>query len=381
MELLTGFFGGVWTYVLPFLLVLTVLVFVHELGHYLAARQCRVRVEVFSVGFGPELFGFTDRVGTRWKFSLIPFGGYVKMFGESAPDAEDNSVSHSQQDLDVSFFNKKLRQRAWVVFAGPLANFVFAIVVMAGLFSILGQPYTPADVGQVVEGSAADKAGLKPGDVFLTIDSTEIERFEQIVRIVQLSPGKPLEITVLRKGEEKVTVTAVPTPFEETRFGATQVIGRLGISRSSGDMLFVRHDPLTAIWKAGIHTAVLTGNILDALGQMISGNRTAKELGGPIRIAQISGDMAQAGIVTLIQFAAILSINLGLINLLPIPLLDGGHLVFYGIEAVRGRALGERAMGYTMNIGLAFILGLTVFVTWNDLVQLRVVEYFVKLVT
>jgi len=380
MELLTGFFGGVWTYVLPFLLVLTVLVFVHELGHYLAARQCRVRVEVFSVGFGPELFGFTDRVGTRWKFSLIPFGGYVKMFGESAPDAEDNSVSHSQQDLDVSFFNKKLRQRAWVVFAGPLANFVFAIVVMAGLFSILGQPYTPADVGQVVEGSAADKAGLKPGDVFLTIESTEIERFEQIVRIVQLSPGKPLEITVLRKGE-KVTVTAVPTPFEETRFGATQVIGRLGISRSSGDMLFVRHDPLTAIWKAGIHTAVLTGNILDALGQMISGNRTAKELGGPIRIAQISGDMAQAGIVTLIQFAAILSINLGLINLLPIPLLDGGHLVFYGIEAVRGRALGERAMGYTMNIGLAFILGLTVFVTWNDLVQLRVVEYFVKLVT
>lgn len=380
MELLTGFFGGVWTYVLPFLLVLTVLVFVHELGHYLAARQCRVRVEVFSVGFGPELFGFTDRVGTRWKFSLIPFGGYVKMFGESAPDAEDNSVSHSQQDLDVSFFNKKLRQRAWVVFAGPLANFVFAIVVMAGLFSILGQPYTPADVGQVVEGSAADKAGLKPGDVFLTIDSTEIERFEQIVRIVQLSPGKPLEITVLRKGE-KVTVTAVPTPFEETRFGATQVIGRLGISRSSGDMLFVRHDPLTAIWKAGIHTAVVTGNILDALGQMISGNRTAKELGGPIRIAQISGDMAQASIVTLIQFAAILSINLGLINLLPIPLLDGGHLVFYGIEAVRGRALGERAMGYTMNIGLAFILGLTVFVTWNDLVQLRVVEYFVKLVT
>jgi regulator of sigma E protease len=380
MELLTGFFGGVWTYVLPFLLVLTVLVFVHELGHYLAARQCRVRVEVFSVGFGPELFGFTDRVGTRWKFSLIPFGGYVKMFGESAPDAEDNSVSHSQQDLDVSFFNKKLRQRAWVVFAGPLANFVFAIVVMAGLFSILGQPYTPADVGQVVEGSAADKAGLKPGDVFLTIDSTEIERFEQIVRIVQLSPGKPLEINVMRKGE-KVTVTAVPTPFEETRFGATQVIGRLGISRSSGDMLFVRHDPLTAIWKAGIHTAVLTGNILDALGQMISGNRTAKELGGPIRIAQISGDMAQAGIVTLIQFAAILSINLGLINLLPIPLLDGGHLVFYGIEAVRGRALGERAMGYTMNIGLAFILGLTVFVTWNDLVQLRVVEYFVKLVT
>ncbi len=380
MEFLSDFLGGVWTYVLPFLLVLTVLVFVHEMGHYLAARQCGVRVEVFSVGFGPEIFGVTDKAGTRWKFSLVPFGGYVKMFGESPPDAEDGPVSLSTADLSVSFFKKRLWQRAWIVFAGPLANFVFAVVVMTGLFSILGQPFTPADVGEVIEGSAAEKAGLKPGDVFLTIDSAEIERFEQVRRIVQLSPGKPLRITVLRKGE-KITVTAIPTPHEETRFGSTQVIGRLGVSRPSGDMIFVRHDPFTAVWKASVHTVALTGNILDALGQMISGERTAKELGGPIRIAQISGNMAQAGIVTLIQFAAILSINLGLINLFPVPLLDGGHLVFYGIEAVRGRALGERAMGYTMNIGLALILGLTVFVTWNDLVQLRVVEYFINLVT
>jgi regulator of sigma E protease len=380
MALVMEFFTGIWTYVVPFILVLTVLVFVHEMGHYLAARRCGVRVEVFSIGFGPEICGINDKTGTRWKLSAIPFGGYVRMFGERSPEENDEAPNYSEADLSVSFFNKTLRQRAWIVFAGPLANFVFAIVVLAGLFSILGQPFTPADVGAVIQGSAADKAGLKPRDVFVRIGATVIERFEQVRQIVQLSPGKPLEIVVRREGKE-LTVTAVPSAVQETRFGSTQTIGRLGVSRPTGDMVFVRYDPFTAIWKAGGHTVFLTGNILDALGQMIAGNRTAKELGGPIRIAQISGNMAQAGIVTLIQFAAILSINLGLINLFPIPLLDGGHLVFYGIEAVRGRALGDRTMGYTLNVGMAFILCLTLFVTWNDLVQLQVVEYFINLVT
>jgi len=374
------FLVGIWTYVVPFLLVLTVLVFVHEMGHYLAARRCGVRVEVFSIGFGPELYGFNDRSGTRWKLSAIPFGGYVRMFGERTPEEEEDAPSYSEADLDVSFFNKKLSQRAWIVFAGPLANFVFAIVVLAGLFSILGQPFTPADVGEVVPNSAAEKAGLQPRDVFVRIGSTEIERFEQVRQIVQLSPEKPIEI-VVRRGGQEVSLTAVPTAVQETRYGSTQTIGRLGVTRPSGDMVFVRYDPFTAIWKAGGHTVMLTGNILDALGQMIVGERTAKELGGPIRIAQISGNMAQSGIVTLIQFAAILSINLGLINLFPIPLLDGGHLVFYGIEALRGRPLGERITAYSLNIGLALILSLTLFVTWNDLVELKVVEFFIDLVT
>jgi regulator of sigma E protease len=375
MELL----NGIWTYVVPFIAVLTVLVFVHELGHFLVARRCGVRVEVFSIGFGPEIFGFTAKSGTRWKFSAIPFGGYVRMFGERAPDDEDTQAL-TNEDKAVSFFAKTLGQRALIVFAGPLANFIFAIVCLAGLFIFLGQPFTPADVGKVMEGSAAEKAGIKAGDVFLKIDGVEIDRFEQVRQIVQLAPGRPLSIA-LRRGEQSLTVTAIPKSVEVTEFGTTQKIGRLGVSRPSGDMVFIRYDPFTAVWKATVRTYELTGSILDALGQIIAGERTAKELGGPVRIAQISGDMAQAGLVMIIQFAAILSINLGLINLFPIPLLDGGYLFFYGVEAIRGRPVGDKVMGYSLNFGMALILCLTVFVTWNDLVQMRVFEYLIDLVT
>lgn len=374
----------IWNYVVPFIAVLTVLVFFHELGHFAVARRCGVRVEVFSIGFGPEIFGYTAKSGTRWKFSAIPFGGYVRMFGERAPEdnSEDNEESRviTSEDEAVSFYAKSLGQRACIVAAGPIANFLFAIVALASLFMFLGQPYTPADVGKVVEGSAAERAGLQAGDVFLKIDGAEIDRFEQVRQIVQLAPGKPLSI-VLRRGQQVITVTAVPDTVEETQFGATQKLGRLGVSRPSGDMVFVRYDPFTAVWKATERTYFLTGSILDALGQIITGKRTAKELGGPIRIAQISGDMAQAGLVMVIQFTAILSINLGLINLFPIPLLDGGHLVFYGIEAIRGRPVGEKAMGYSLYFGMALILCLTVFVTGNDLVQMGLFEYLMGLVT
>jgi regulator of sigma E protease len=374
--------SGIWNYVIPFLAVLTVLVFVHEMGHYLVARWCKVRIQVFSIGFGPEIYGLNDKHGTRWKFSAIPFGGYVKMYGEQSPDSADpdDHPPMTEEDKAVSFYNKTLGQRAAIVFAGPAANFIFAILVLAGLFCFLGQPYTPPDIGTVVESSAAERAGLKAGDVFKRIGSEEITRFEQVQRIVQLAPAQPLTIVVERKGQP-VTVTATPDSVEVQRFGSTQRIGQLGVTRPTGDMVLVRYDPFTSLWKATERAASLTVDILDALGQIISGHRTAEELGGPVRIAQISGDMAQAGLVMVIQFAAILSINLGLINLFPIPMLDGGHLVFYGIEAIRGRPLGERAMGYSLNIGLALIFGLTVFVTWNDLVQLRVVEYFIGLVT
>lgn len=376
MEILSG----IWTYVVPFIAVLTVLVFFHELGHFAVARRCGVRVEVFSIGFGPEIFGYTAKSGTRWKFSAIPFGGYVKMFGERAPDENGEPHALSAEDEAVSFYAKSLGQRAAIVFAGPLANFLFAIVVLASLFMVLGEPSTPADVGEVIPGSAAEKAGLKPGDVFLEIDGSKIERFEQVRRIVQLAPGKSLAI-IVRRGQQELTLTAIPDGVEETQFGSTQTVGRLGVSRPSGDRVFIRHDPLTAVWKATVRTYVLTGSILDALGEIVSGKRTAKELGGPIRIAQISGEMAQAGLVWIIQFTVILSINLGLINLFPIPLLDGGHLLFYAVEAIRGRPVGEKAMGYSLNVGLALILCLTVFVTWNDLVVMRVFENILKFVT
>ncbi len=376
------FLSGIWNYVVPFVLVLTVLVYVHEMGHYLIARWCGVRIEVFSIGFGPEIYGITDSLGTRWKLSAIPFGGYVKMFGEHPPDptADEHGQRESANYEAVSFYKKTVWQRMAIVFAGPFANFVFAVVVFAALFSVVGQPHTPADIGEVMKGSAAERAGLKAGDVFLRIGSRKIERFQDVVQIVRFSAGQPLEIVVLRDGE-KVTLTAVPDAVEEKRFGNVQKVGRLGVGRSAGDMVVVRHDPLTAVWRAVVHTYVVTGSILDAVGQIISGQRTAKELGGPLRIAQVSGNLAQAGAVMLIQFMAILSINLGLINLFPIPILDGGHLMFYVIEALRGKPLSERAMGFSLNIGLAFILGITLLVTWNDLVQLKVVEYFIELVT
>lgn len=373
-------FAVIWNYILPFLVVLTVLVFVHEMGHYLVARRCHVRVEVFSIGFGPEIFGWNDSSGTRWKFSLIPIGGYVKMFGEQ-PGASDVEPVPGEAGDEGSFHARSLAQRSAIVSAGPIANFLFAIVILSGIFVFVGQPHTPADISQVLPGSAAERAGFKPGDVIKKIDGVEIERFEQIIRIVRSAPGERLAIVVLRDGREK-TLTAIPDSHEQTdRFGGTQTIGRLGVSRSGSDLVMVRHDPATAVWRATQETADMTAGILKALWQIIIGTRTTKELGGPIRIAQMSGEMWQSGFISVLMFTAILSINLGLINLFPVPMLDGGHLLFYVFEAIRGRPLGERAQDFGFRIGLVMVLALMVFATWNDLVQMRVVDFIVDLVT
>ncbi len=372
-----------WNYVLPFLAVLTVLVFVHEMGHYLVARYCGVRIEVFSIGFGREIIGWNDKVGTRWKFSLFPIGGYVKMFGEmpAGPPAEAEQPGLPEEPDNDSFHTKTLGQRTAVVFAGPFANFLFAVVILTGMFMFVGQPYTPADINNVLPGSAAERAGMKPGDVIKSINGADIERFEQVIRIVQLTPGGALSIVVNRNGR-MVALSAVADSHELTdRFGNTRKVGRLGVSRPGGGMKMVRHNPAVATWHAVVETATMTGNILDALWQIIAGTRSTEELGGPIRIAQMSGDMWASGLPNLIMFAAILSINLGLINLFPVPMLDGGHLLFYVYEAIRGKPLGERAQDFGFRIGIAMVLALMVFATWNDLVQLRVVEFFVELVT
>lgn len=369
------------TYLIPFLVVLTILVFVHELGHYLVARRCGVRVEVFSIGFGPEIFGITDRTGTRWKFSAIPLGGYVKFFGDAnaASQPGEEASALDEEERKVSFHHKRLGQRAWIVAAGPLANFLFAVVALAGLFIFFGQPFTPAEVGEVQPESAAAEAGIEPGDRIVEINGTTIERFEEVQRIVRLSPGSEMSMVVERAGE-RVVLSVTPERQEvEDNFGNRHTIGLLGVSRSG--MEYRRHDPFTAVWRAGGETVVLTGATLQAVGQIISGTRSTKELGGPVRIAQMSGDVADAGLVNLLWFMAILSINLGLINLFPIPMLDGGHLVFYAIEAIRGRPLGERAQEYGFRIGLALVLSLMIFVTWNDLVQLQVFSFFRQLVT
>ncbi|WP_448202924.1 RIP metalloprotease RseP [Azospirillum sp. sgz302134] len=376
-----GVMGGFGTTLLSFLLVLTVLVFVHELGHYLVARRNGVRIEVFSIGFGPELFGWTDRTGTRWKFSAIPLGGYVKMFGDADPASTPGA--HTQhmtpEEKAVSFHHKRLGQRAAIVAAGPIANFVFAIVVLTVLFATAGQSFTPPDVGGVQPGSAAERAGLRPGDVIVSINGSGIQRFEEIRQIVSIQPGEPLQMTVQRDGRTE-TLTATPDVKEVTdRFGNTHRIGQLGIMRAGAENK--RHDPLTAFWQATREVTGMVTGTFTALGQMIEGSRGTEELGGPLRIAQMSGEVAQSGWYPLVWFMTFLSVNLGLINLFPVPLLDGGHLLFYAFEGVRGRPLGPRAQEYGFRIGLALVLTLMVFATWNDLVQLRVVEFFRGLIS
>jgi regulator of sigma E protease len=370
------------TYIVPFLIILTVLVFVHEFGHYLIARWNGVRVEVFSIGFGPEVFGWWDRAGTRWKFSTIPLGGYVKMFGDS--DASSGLPAAGLARLapaerEVSFHYKRLGQRAAIVAAGPGANFLFAIVVLAILFTTYGQPFTPAEVGQVQPGSAAEQGGIQPGDVILSIDGSTVQRFEDVQQIVRLNPGVPMTIVVRRGGQEQ-TLNVTPSRTELTdRFGNHYQIGLLGIARSG--MEYVKRDPATAIVQAGTETWDLSVSTLKAMWQIIIGTRATDELGGPLRIAQMSGEVAQGGVVAVLWFMAVLSINLGLINLFPVPVLDGGHLLFYAAEVVRGKPLGQRAQEYGFRIGLALVLTLMVFATWNDLVHLRIVEFVKGLVT
>ena len=367
MTLIGDFLG----YVIPFLGILSALIFVHEMGHYLVARRNGVRVEVFSIGFGPELFGWTDKALTRWKVSLVPLGGYVKMFGDmNAASLPDSAVADmSPEDQAVAFPTKRLSQRAWIVAAGPLANFLFAIVLLAVLFTFVGQRFTPAIVGTVIAESAAEEAGFQEGDAFVSIDGKAIERFEDIQRSVRLSAGRTLEIVVLRGGLE-VTLMATPKLDVITdNFGNEHEIALLGIQ--GGAIVFVKRDPFTAIWEASKESLSLTVETLKAVGQIIAGTRRAEELGGPIRIAEMSGQVAEMGVGSVIFFTALLSINLGLINLFPIPVLDGGHLLFYAIEAVLGRPVGERAQSFAFRIGLTLVLSLMVFVTWQDLLRLE----------
>jgi len=376
MEFLTG----AWDYVVPFLVILTILVFVHEFGHYFVARRCGVRIETFSIGFGPELFGWTDRAGTRWKVSAVPLGGYVKMFGESdADDTGPDAPKLSDTDRAVSFHYKPLWARTAVVSAGPIANFVFAVVVLAGLFATAGEPFTPPVVGGVQPGSAAASAGIEPGDRFVSVAGEKVDRFEDIQTIVRDNPGVPLPVVVARDGQQ-VALKVTPRVHEETdRFGNTHRIGFLGVV--GGSRQFVRHGVFTATVRAVEETYSLSAATLKAVGQMIAGTRTAADLGGPLRIAQMSGEVAQIGFVSAILFLAVLSINLGLVNLFPVPVLDGGHLLFYAVEAIRGKPLGPKAQEVGFRIGLALVVGLMIFATWNDLMHLKVFEFLKKLVT
>jgi regulator of sigma E protease len=371
------FISLIGQYLVPFLLILSVVVFVHEFGHYWVARRAGVRIEVFSIGFGPELLGRTDRHGTRWKLSAIPLGGYVKMLGDA--DATSSVIDLQKAALAESFPSKSVGQRMAIVAAGPGANFLFAIVVLALLFTFSGRPFTPPEVGAVQEGSPAAAAGLSVHDRIVAVDGTPIESFEGLQQVVRARPGEPLLFVVERDGE-RVELVVTPALTEITdRFGMVHRVGLVGISRAGVE--FRKTNPLMAVVEASVETVKMTGATLGALWQMIIGSRGTAELGGPLRIAQMSGEIAQDGFLPALWFTAILSMNLGLINLFPIPMLDGGHLVLYGIEAARGRPLTERSQEIAFRFGLAMVLSLMVFATWNDIVQLRIVEFLSNLIS
>jgi regulator of sigma E protease len=371
-----GFYSFLWT-TFWFLIVLTVLVFVHEFGHYAIARWNGVRIDVFSIGFGPELFGWWDSAGTRWKFSTIPLGGYVKMFGDGDASSGlplSGLARLAQTERNASFHYKRLGQRAAIVAAGPAANFAFAIVVLTVLFITFGQPYTPAEVGQVQPGSAAEQGGIRAGDVILSIDGQAVARFEDVQQAVRMNPGVVMAIAV-RRDAKTLTLQVTPARTEVTdRFGNRYEIGLLGIARSG--MEYIKRDPMTALYQAVGETWNLSASTLQAMWQMVKGTRTTDELGGPLRIAQMSGEVARGGIAPVLTFMALLSVSLGLINLFPVPILDGGHLLFYAAEAIRGRPLGQKAQEYGFRIGLALVLTLMVFTTWNDLVHIGIKGWF-----
>ncbi len=367
--------SGILSYLLPFLFVLTIVVFFHELGHFLVARRVGVKVLVFSIGFGPELLGFNDRHGTRWKLSAIPLGGYVKFFGdENAASVPDQAAVQAMSDDDrrQSFFHKSVGRRAAVVAAGPIANFILAIVIFAGIFMFYGKPATSARVDSVQAGSAAATAGFKPGDIILSIDRQPIKTFADMQRVVSGSAGRALEVTVNRGGET-LALKATPELKEiKDSFGNAHRVGVLGISRSmaADDLRIERVPPLEAI-KLGVEeTWFVVDRTLSYIGGVIAGREAADQLGGPIRIAQVSGQVATVGIVALVHLTAVLSVSIGLLNLFPIPLLDGGHLLFYAIEALRGRPLSDRAQELGFRIGLAIVLMLMIFATFNDIVHL-----------
>ena len=457
LELFQTLGNNLWIYGGTFIIILSLLVFVHEWGHYIIARLCGVRVESFSIGFGKEIFGWNDKNGTRWKFSYIPLGGYVKLYGDVDPasaghtdnvEGEDGEVRQmTEEERQMAFFSKPVWKRAAVVFAGPAINYVFAFLLLCGLYMMNGKPVTPPVAAAVIGGSSAEQYGFEPHDEIVSIDGQTIQSFEDIRTAMMIALDEERHFVVNRAGET-LDIYAKPEKVEEEdRFGFRHSRGLLGLISprhaiqianissidgltfeeddlaarqealrermgqkfslviergSKSDTLivrpikdqntglfdpeseessilfvsaregkdFVKFGPLGAAREAVKQTYVITAGTLEALGQMITGTRSATELGGIIRIGAVAGDMAQQGLIALILFTALLSINLGLINLFPIPMLDGGHLVFYAFEAVLGKPIPEQIQEYAFRFGLVFLVGLMVFANLNDIVQL-----------
>ena len=365
--------GFVLGTLVPFLFVLTVVVFVHEMGHYLVGRWCGIGIRAFSIGFGPELFGFNDSRGTRWKLCAIPLGGYVKFVGDmnatsSQPSAEDLETL-TDAERKVAFHTQPIWKRAATVLAGPLFNFLLTIAVFAVLFSLYGRPVFEPMVAAVTAGSPAERAGILPGDRFVSVDGSKVETFADVQRLVSGRAGDAITFIMLRDGKE-VTVTATPEPMEqEDALGNKVKVAVIGVvnNKEVGQPRLITYSPVGAVGAAVEETGHLIQRTGQFLQRFVVGREDKCQLGGPIKIAKMSGQAAKLGFLWLVQLVAGLSVGIGFLNLLPIPPLDGGHLLFYGVEAVIRRPVSERMMEMVYRAGLLLVLGFMVFVFWNDL--------------
>ena len=361
------------SYLIPFLFVLTIVVFFHELGHFLVARACGVKVETFSIGFGPEIFAFLDKHGTRWRLAAVPLGGYVKFFGDadgaSAPSPE-LLASMSPAERRLSFHGQPVYNRAAIVVAGPMANFILAIVIFTSTFLMNGREVLLPRVNAVVSGDAADQAGFKPGDVIVSIDGTPIKSWLEMQRIVQASAEIPLNFVLRRDNKEISTIATPRTRDLDTGFGKNRA-GVLGVSASSLPEDWIKQDMglKESVSAAFGETWFIIARTGSYFGGLFTGRETVEQISGPIRIAEVSGKMAQFGLGALMSLAAVLSVSIGLINLVPVPMLDGGHLLFYFFEAIRGRPLSERTQELSFKIGMAMVGALMLFATFNDILH------------
>jgi regulator of sigma E protease len=358
-------------YLLPFIAALTIIVFIHELGHFLVARWCGVAVEIFSIGFGREIFGWNDRHGTRWKVCWLPLGGYVKFEGDANPTSFPQAEPESEMTRTAgNFHGKPVWKRAAVVAAGPIANFILSVLIFASVFAFVGIPMNEPRVGEVQPGSAAEKAGIKNGDLIAVIDGAKIETFADIVRSVSFRGGELLNVTIDRSGTP-IVLNIVPGIVEEPDgFGGTSKRGLLGISPPKDTVASVRRLSIPdAISQGTSETWRIVSVTFKYLGKLVRGEESSKQIGGPVSIAKMAGDAASTGVIRFVIFIAFLSTSVGLINLFPIPMLDGGHLVYYAIETVSGKPLGKQAQEWGFRVGLSLVAMLMAFGFWNDLTR------------
>ena len=362
--------GNMMMFIIPFLLVMTIIVFFHELGHFAVARRFGVKVDTFSIGFGREIVGWTDRHGTRWKIGWLPLGGYVK-FVDDENAASAPAAGARDCDDPGSFHCKPLWQRALIVAAGPLANFVLAIAIFAGMYSIAGVPVLEPVVHQVVPDSPAAKAGIRPGDRIVSIDGEKVESFLHISNIVALRAGEEVTIVVERNGARIPLKVRIGEREMPDGIGGKLRVGYLGVTHTAENGIrYERKGPIEALALGAKSTWNIISGTMAYLKDMIVGRQSTEQLAGPIRIAQISQKAAETSWLALVQLAAVLSVSIGLINLFPIPMLDGGHLLYYAIEAIRGRPLSESAQEFGFRIGLALVLTLMLVATFNDIMHL-----------